>query len=98
MLSTSNKAGRRPAEGNVQFILIVQLLGYNEMGLHYGARQRVCSFCLRERVIGDLMKALKMMEVMVGSDIEFLVQGRKKSPVSPSPLHFFSVRSATTLL
>lgn len=53
-------------------------LGYNEMGLHYGARQRKPSFSLRERVIGDLMKALEMMKAVVGTDLEFVVQGKKK--------------------
>lgn len=74
-------------------------LGYNEMGLHYGPRQRECSLSLRERVTGDLMKALEMMKVVVGTDLEFLVQGRKKKPlVSPSPSHFFSIKSAAMLL
>lgn len=69
------------------------------MGLHYGPRQRECSLSLRERVTGDLMKALEMMKVVVGTDLEFLVQGRKKKPlVSPSPSHFFSIKSAAMLL
>lgn len=68
------------------------------MGLHYGARQRACSLSLRERVLGDLMKALEMMKVVVGSDSEFLLQGKEKSLMLPSPSHFFSIKSATTLL
>lgn len=71
-------------------------LGYNEMGLHQGARQRECPLSLRGRGTGDLTKALEMMKVVVGTDWEFLVQG-KKSP-RWHPVHrFFSIKSATTL-
>lgn len=53
---------------------------------------------LGERVTRDLMKALEMMKVLVGTEI--LVQGRKKKKpsVSPRPSHFFSIKSATALL
>ena len=56
---------------------------------------RDCLLSLREGVTGDLMKALEMMKV-VGTDLEFLVHVGPS--VLPSPSHFFSIKSATTLL
>jgi len=54
------------------------------MGSLYGARQRECLLSLKEGVTGDLMKALDMMKVVVGTDLEFLVQGKKAFGVTQS--------------